>query len=1215
MIAPTIVIGLGGIGSDICCKVSKLVKDKDQRRRIRFVCIDTDVNDLAQRKQEDSRIITIQTSAPYTIGNYLKTNTRARDFWFPSHNILMGKTPTEGAGQVRAISRLAFDEAVREGRMGALNKAIEELYFLDGAAEPQAVRVMIVSTLVGGTGSGIVLPVALYVRNFLETRFHKSASVVRGFFLLPEIMFGNKSPEEINSLCCNAYASIREMDAFMRRGDGALDPQKYKNLTLELPDVSSGSYVDYHVSPFNFCFLYDKRNTDDKQLMSFVDYKEHAANTIYTQTISGISSRSNSNEDNAIKPLVRSNGRNRFAGAGSSLLKYPMDSVLQYIAGKWCIQNMNEEWLGIDRSYQTYLRDQKQLRKKNPSMPKDQTLAEYYVDQINNSNKGSFESLIYEMCTVVTVDEDGNEEKISKIDQYTIALEKYIKSKIEADEELKGMKADYDALYDVVSKSVNGSANKDDKIKASEMEVELKRLASLGTAYMQAATSAGNRLGRTIAMQLFQSDKDYTNDKSSHRFERYMKDEDEKFIHPNACRYFLYQMLNSFTSGVKNTPGALEDLEEELQPFDDKNTEQIVETAQIYIDQHGKKIRNPFGGKTRREVLSKLETQHDAAQSYSILLAKKWVFESGQTFLASMCEAYEAFYTNFDVYLEETQSEIGEIERKYVNGEGKATRYVCASQRCLLGMLEEMPCSGENMNVNGDLSAQIFHEMKQYAMMVKKPNASLYFEDLYQDKILGFWRGRVMDSHAARIDVDVLTALEMEADYEKDEGLTDDQRRAYAADVLKEAERLAAPFIEETMGEIRHPFTICAYNPKVMGTAESTRRSFVNAHINDTMGGQPDPNVSKYEMMVYKAIYNISAGDLKRFQAPEGNNTKGGEYYAAYLDTIRELGPNPSVNKVLSPHIDRRWHLVKYMPDLDDRNQSILEDNMYRALVWGMLTGKIDQIPPHPEIKDSRFSYQPKGRGKRAQDFVVSNGTTCDELYEVVDALAINPPQIEQILKDYNGTLEREKKRRIELRESKLINCLNWYDGKDVFGEEPCMREEEEKKYPFELPKAEKELHETFTIKQYAPQQKASIYDLIYWIKVSTPVNEFTDSDIEIILESTLKLVEDYVSAYVDKEEVYDVCYRILIDQFILFLQNLMDPAISWPKNRLFDPCVMELRDTIDDRIENVYQMDQEKLGAMDALYSQAVNYWDQTHKKSSVQVKGQEQVQKQEQS
>ena len=121
MIAPTIIIGLGGIGSDICCRVSRMVKADEQRKRIRFVCIDTDINDLSRRRDEDPRILIIQTSAPYTVGDYLETNPRAKNEWFPNHNILMHKTPTEGAGQVRAISRLAFEEAVKEGRLGTLN--------------------------------------------------------------------------------------------------------------------------------------------------------------------------------------------------------------------------------------------------------------------------------------------------------------------------------------------------------------------------------------------------------------------------------------------------------------------------------------------------------------------------------------------------------------------------------------------------------------------------------------------------------------------------------------------------------------------------------------------------------------------------------------------------------------------------------------------------------------------------------------------------------------------------------------------------------------------------------------------------------------------------------------------------------------------------------------------------------------------------------------
>lgn len=1179
MIAPTIIIGLGGIGSDICCRVSRQVNDPDQRKRIRFVCVDTDVNDLSQRKAEDPRIITIQTSAPYMVGNYLETNTNAKENWFPTHSILMGKTPTEGAGQVRAISRLAFDEAVREGRLTALDKAIEELYFLDGAAAPQAVRVMIVSTLAGGTGSGIVLPVALYVRHFLETRFRKSASVVRGFFLLPEIMFGNKSPEECGSLCCNAYASMRELDAFMRRGDGALEGPKYKDLKLELPDASSGNYVDYPVSPFNFCFLYDKRNTDDLQLKSFDDYKEHAANTIYAQAISGMSNRSNSNEDNAIKPLIKSNGRNRFCGAGSSLLKYPRDSVLEYVAGKWCIEIMDKEWLSIDKAYLRYVADQKSLRKKNPGL-KDQSLADFYVERIDHAEKGSFEEQLYNMCHIQSTDEVGNPTSDSRLDRFTAALFDYVDDEIRKDPEMIDKAASFDAEFTRVSNANKGiKDDEEEKLKGDDLNEALYGLVELGRAYVNESKAVGNRLGRTIAMQLFQDEKDFTYDNKEYRMEFYMKDEEGKFIHPNAARYFIYCLIKKFNEGLQELPKHLKSKQQDVEPFDDLETRE-VEDGGAYMEANiGKKRFFLFSKdkSTRADVLDMLESQHKAAPELALLLAKKAVFENGLNYFRELADSYEKFYYNFESYLKATKTSVAEIERKYVNGEGKATRYVCASEKCLKGLLEEMPCAGESSSVNGKLSASIFHEMKTYAMMVRKPNASIYFDDLYNKKIIGFWENRVENSYAALINMDVLSALEAEAEYEREENMTDDQKSRYCAQILQQAERLAAPFVEEPMGEIRHPFTICAYNPEIMGEPDSTRRSFVKANLNDQMGGQQDDNVSPYELMVYKALYNLSAGDLKRFRAPEGKDLQGGTYYAAYIDTIKLLGPDTNTNPVLTPHLDRRWHLPKFMPDLDDRNQHILETEIYTALAWGMLTGKIDQTFVRSELdEENHIIYRPASR--RSSDFVVSNGTPCDELYEVVDALSINPPQVTMLLEDLEKTMKREKRDGFVLGESKLMNSLSWMDKEVAFGDdiEIDLDEDEIQAIPFR-------------IKQYAPKQKATIFDMIYWIKAGTPVDDFSEEEIEVMLDSMLNMFEKYVEQYTGANRVYRRCFRLLEDQFKQFMVNLTDPEIRRPRHRIYDSCVSLIRDFLDYRIETKYNLSSKQEGRMREIHRRTV--------------------------
>lgn len=47
MIAPTLLVGLGGTGSKIVCRVSQMVTE-EQRKRIGFAVFDTDINELRE---------------------------------------------------------------------------------------------------------------------------------------------------------------------------------------------------------------------------------------------------------------------------------------------------------------------------------------------------------------------------------------------------------------------------------------------------------------------------------------------------------------------------------------------------------------------------------------------------------------------------------------------------------------------------------------------------------------------------------------------------------------------------------------------------------------------------------------------------------------------------------------------------------------------------------------------------------------------------------------------------------------------------------------------------------------------------------------------------------------------------------------------------------------------------------------------------------------
>ena len=196
-LAPTLLVGLGGQGCKIVAMVSRLANE-EQKKYLSFVAFDTDVNELRTIRRDYPDVRMVQTSSRLTVGEYLYNDENAKNNWFPINNILNRKTPSEGAGQVRAISRLVMDTAIRSGDLEPLHEAIDNLYKLTSEESTQATRIVIISSLAGGTGSGLILPVSMYIKNYLVTMNNRSASVIRGFFLLPEVMHSVIKSESVS---------------------------------------------------------------------------------------------------------------------------------------------------------------------------------------------------------------------------------------------------------------------------------------------------------------------------------------------------------------------------------------------------------------------------------------------------------------------------------------------------------------------------------------------------------------------------------------------------------------------------------------------------------------------------------------------------------------------------------------------------------------------------------------------------------------------------------------------------------------------------------------------------------------------------------------------------------------------------------------------------------------------------------------------------------
>lgn len=1115
MIAPTLLVGLGGTGSKIVCRVSKMVTE-EQRKHIGFAVFDTDINELREIQEANPFIRTIQTSTKLTVGEYLNIDTHARDTWFPVNGILNSKSLTEGAGQVRAISRLALDTAIRAGNMEPLHNAIEDLYKLEGDSGEQALRVVIVSSLAGGTGSGLILPVALYLKNYLATKFQASANITRGFFILPEVFYEViRGQTERNNLRCNAYAALRELDAFLMKGDKTL-PDKYeKTVKIEFPRVGSMDMEEYDVRPYDFCFLFDAQNTEGKKLNSFNQYLDHAANCIYSQSIGPMNKRSNSSEDNTIRELCAQRGRNRYAGAGSAMLIYPNEDVKEYIALNWAKECVSKQWLVFDDMYKEKCLANSEMRAQGFHV-RDIEASMDYIESINQlaKQKDPFAKAIEEACT--DYDEDGFKKIGDKWTDYIESLKRFVK-----DSTASGQ-TDLDSQKEEAMRQINNI-----EIGKKETAEELQDAFAAMEKYKDMVVKRSEDTGRTIAYTIFRAKNDsITKDKRPYQMETHLRNQQDEFIHPNAVRYFLYQALElmkqeKVLTDKENKRKEKYFEEEFLMNFDDVKTEDRTETPADLSDMRIDK-------KKQQDLKDQYRTYMTKVNEYRTSSVLAEVYREGISYLSELCDAFETFYKSFDDRLRDLDRSLISLRKKYDNTAGKTTRYVCASPKCLDHLLKEMPYTGSTITIDKELAEDIYLKVRGYAMMKEKPQNSGYFEELFDKGIIGYFKSSLMRVYGSTVDMDVLSALEREARYEKEEYDTG-RIEQYVRKVIEETRNLSNPFIERPLGEQREPIAACTYS-KELDPKDGSPRSALIAKELGNYGGNPDEDIPLNMIMFYQAIYGLRANGLSKFApANEADGRGEGEYYKAYYELIEQIKPKTDKTPVITPHIDKRWHIISCLPDLDDENQERQERQIYRAFVLGLLFNLIS----YRKISEGKYLYRLQLNGIETEEFVVSNGTPCDHYYEVLDALTINPVVVRTIIKymDKKFDTERNNAGKITFETSLLFKHL------------AKLRSEEFKK------------------------DKLSLFDLAMLLKVSSPAAEFDKKVGKDIMKEALALVYDYMKTIVLGDDLDWVFGNFIYDQAVMFNKNIDWYFENWKDN--FSDYVDDLLQIASNEIEN----------------------------------------------
>lgn len=1114
MNAPTLLIGLGGTGCKIIERVSKMVTPA-QRSNIAFAVFDTDINDLRGIQERNPFIKTIQTSTKQTVGEYLNKDTHARDSWFPVNAILNGKTLTEGAGQVRSISRLALETVIRAGKMEPLHEAIQMLYRVEEDKAEQALRVVIVGSLAGGTGSGLILPVALYVRNYLQTHFRQSANITRGFFILPEVFYEVITGQtERNNLKANAYATLRELDAFLMKGDATLHEKYAESVSMQFPRVASGGYEEYDVRPYDFCFLFDAQNAEGGKLNSFDQYLDHAANCIYAQSIGPMNKRSNSSEDNTIRKLAKERGRNRYAGAGASMLIYPFEDICTLIALKWAKQCVSKQWMVYDDLYKEMCKEN-DLKREQGLSAKEQSLSAFYASQIESAamHDDMFAKAIIRSTGKYT---NGVTRTTDRWKEYVQA----VMTKIERD--LENCSSDLNSKYDDAREQISNLGNDWEEFANAYAAAEEYR--RMSEAYVE-------EVSHTIAYSMFKGTKSAHSDVGQdYKLETYLVSADNKFLHPNAIRYMLIKILELMKKQKESVDKEKDDNRQyfesfEKNTFDNTETDDVEETVDDLTDRKvsliSKLTKRPSG--EQEEIKRKMKVFFETIGNYQTQCAQSFVLSRGIEYIDSIISAFESFYKSFESKVSALDRSIDDIYKKYNDSKGTTVRYVCANKTCFDKIYEKKPYTGSSISIDAELAKSIYMQVLEYAMSKDKPNNNRYFSNLFDEGIIGYFENAVMHDYGAELDVDVITAIEQEADYE---GLFEQEDNAYSLieqyvkKVITDTRKLSCPFIESPMGEAREPIDSCTFNKgmKPEKGDESPRAQLIRKELMN-YGGEPDEDISKNMIMFYQSFYGLRANDLSKFAPPEKSftyNRSSGEYFKAYYELIAGVHPESHRSKEISPHIDRWWHIITKMPDLDEDNQARQEYDIYAAFFWAIINRYVYQSEEGTGVKVYKLRSILLNMEK--DTLIVSNGTECDKLYEVLDAIAIYPELIRKILADVETLIKNDVNENNSIEDGMLFSALKSFNV-----EEPGIGANN-------VP-------------------SCSIFDLPMLMKKSSTPDIYYESNVIEMLRVELEELRKYLSCFCNEKELPEVFGKVVAEQFdkhleSVALENEINPTI-----------------------------------------------------------------------
>lgn len=1037
----TLIIGLGGVGSNIVEKIYKKFDASNptdiDRRNVAFLCMDTDDSDIKKRLpvMPVGSVVKTSSEKSCTVGGYIdqiKSKTTVLDWFDTKSPYLLSMSLGDGAGQVRMASRLASIASISENKLKAIDNSIQNLLTTDPERHRgNNIKIHIVCSLAGGTGAGSFLQTAYYVKNAMKEQ-NATAPKISGYFLLADVLCNDRvvgfSEGQKENVRSNTYACVKELTAFCETDQ----TRQLEKLLFEyrLGQKDKGLPVD---PPYDFCFMTDYFGADGGNLINEKRYEEQAVDFIYTNAFDPIGDNYRQKAINDIRQMIENEGASRFASYGISRLVYPVDDIVKYFAYQRVVDNLSGTWLRIDKDFEERLAEYKKnidegIRTTEPDR------GQHFMQQVEALGKtgaGREGTEFRKILESTKVHTEGREDGLSKARVYMACVDHFVKQLVETNGKLKDLHSYCTAASPNFTKNT-GFDN--DLAFVARRERELEDYRNEVMSFIDSTKSFAIKQCLTI-------DHDFENYVSKNpqadgnHLNTYILEKDHE-MHPLAVRYLLYEIQALLKQGLEKKKTENKKLGTQINEkykaaFDNLETKDHVEDARTNLKSASEKssgfwgkASKLFGSDSYKAAKENYETKsRQQAQNITKYSTEKLLEETYAGLLMQvnqLIEEEESFFMSLPNAIYEANNMLQSLLKEHDATGDPCVSYVLASEPDKKALYEEISSHDTSAFFPPELSAALYRSVfdnmitaLQSAGSVSsrrmdakaKKAARMAANQKIIDGCIAFQENLIREKHPECSAMNVLAALKKEAEYH----CLPDKCRDYVLKkfhVFRDRAEIWGPDSLDTT--VRY-INAWGLNPECLDSATITKEEadelFGDIHV-DTNPRNAATRICSEQFSPF-VITRVNAvtlltveANFKNFLSKEKTalaDESLGTYYTAYKTVIDRV--NRMNSKTYSPHLDKHWHLPAYMPNIGFTQADEVK-KIFKALYWGLLMG---QFKSESRGGDNYWKYVGDVSYflKDIDGKMVLTGSSLKYAIDrLFGALAANPEIVNQILAD-----------------------------------------------------------------------------------------------------------------------------------------------------------------------------------------------------------------------